>query len=66
MEANYSQYLDGKKFFAYADTDCYWEAFTTNEMINLAQKTGFLVVECKRGMVYKEEDGPILHCICRK
>lgn len=66
LEANYSQYLDGKKFFAYANTDCYWEAFTTNEMIDLAQKTGFSVIECKRGIVYKEEDGPILHCICRK
>ena len=66
LEAKYSQYLDCKKFFPYADTDCYWEAFTTNEMIDLAQKTGFSVVECKRGIVYKEEDGPILHCICRK
>lgn len=63
---NYSQYLDGKRFFAYADTDCYWESFTTDEMINLAQKTGFTVLECKRGIVYKEEDGPILHCVCRK
>jgi ubiquinone/menaquinone biosynthesis C-methylase UbiE len=66
LEVNYPQYLDGKKFYAYANTDCYWEAFTTNEMIDLAQKTGFSVVECKRGMVYKEEDGPILHCVCRK
>lgn len=66
LESKYSQYLDGKKFFPYADTDCYWEAFTTNEMIDLAQKTGFSVLECKRGMVYKEEDGPILHCVCRK
>lgn len=66
LEANYSQYLDGKKFFAYANTDCYWESFTINEMIDFAQKTGFIVMECRRGMVYKEEDGPILHCVCRK
>ncbi|MBZ9685867.1 class I SAM-dependent methyltransferase [Clostridium estertheticum] len=66
LKAKYSQYLDGKKFFPYADTDCYWKAFTTDEMIDLAQKTGFSVVECKRGIVYKEEDGPILHCVCRK
>jgi len=66
LEAKYSQYLDGKKFFAYANTDCYWEALTTNEMISLAQKAGLSVSECKRGMVYKEEDGPILHCLCRK
>ena len=66
LEENYSQILHGKKFFPYADTDCYWEAFTTGEMIALAENTGFSVVECKRGMVYKEEDGPILHCVCRK
>jgi len=66
LEAKYSQYIDGRKFFPYADTDCYWETFTSNEMIDLAQNTGYFVVECKRGIVYKEEDGPILHCICRK
>jgi ubiquinone/menaquinone biosynthesis C-methylase UbiE len=66
LEEKYPQYLDNKKFFAYADTDCYWEVFTTDEMIDLAQKTGFTVMECKRGMVYKEEDGPILYCVCKK
>lgn len=66
LKSEYPQLLDGKKFFAYPDTDCYWEAFTTDEMVDLAQKTGFSVVECKRGIVYKEEDGPILHCVCRK
>jgi ubiquinone/menaquinone biosynthesis C-methylase UbiE len=66
LEKKYPQYLDNKKFFAYANTDCYWEVFTTDEMIDLAQKTGFTVMECKRGMVYKEEDGPILHCVCKK
>lgn len=66
IEAKYSQYLDDKKFFAYANTDCYWEVFTTSEMIHLAQRAGFTVMDCKRGMVYKEEDGPVLHCLCRK
>jgi len=66
IESNYPQYLDGKKFFAYASTDCYWEVFTINEMIALAQRTGFTVLECKRGLVYKENDGPILHCVCKK
>jgi ubiquinone/menaquinone biosynthesis C-methylase UbiE len=66
IEDKYPQYLDDRKFFAYANTDCYWEVFTTNEMIDLAQKTGFTVMECKRGMVYKEEDGPILHSVCKK
>ena len=66
LEENLPQYIDGIKFFAYADTDCYWETFTINEMIDLAQKTGFTVMECGRGIVYKEEDGPILHCVSKK
>ncbi|WP_010291774.1 class I SAM-dependent methyltransferase [Clostridium senegalense] len=66
LKAKCPQYLNGKKFFPYANTDCYWEAFTTDEMIDLAQKAGFSIIECKRGIVYKEEDGPILHCVCRK
>jgi ubiquinone/menaquinone biosynthesis C-methylase UbiE len=36
IEDKYSQYLDDKKFFAYANTDCYWEVFTTNEMIDFS------------------------------
>lgn len=66
LEAKFSQYLDGRKFFAYADTDCYWETFTPNQMVDLAEKTGFKVMECKKGIVYEEDDGHILHCICRK
>lgn len=66
LEKSYPQCLEGRKFFAYADTDCYWETFTINEMTALAQKTGFTVMECKRGMVYTEEDGPILYCVCKK
>ena len=66
LEEKYSQYLDGKKFFAYADTDCYWESFTMKELIDLVHKADFTVVECRRGMVYKEEDGLILHCVCKK
>jgi ubiquinone/menaquinone biosynthesis C-methylase UbiE len=66
IESKYPQYLDGKKFFAYANTDCYWEAFTIDEITDLAQITGFTVMECQRGLVCKEEDGSILHCLCRK
>jgi hypothetical protein len=66
LEAKCPQYLDDKKFFPYKNTDCYWETFTMNEMVDLAQKTGFTVMECKRGMVHNEEDGHILHCLYRK
>ncbi len=66
LESKYSQHLLGNKFYPYEDTDCYWEAFTTNQMIDLVQMAGLSVVECKRDLIYKEEDGPILHCVCRK
>jgi ubiquinone/menaquinone biosynthesis C-methylase UbiE len=49
IERNHPEYvLDGKKFFAYADTDCYWELFTINEMKGLAAKTGFEVIDTLR------------------
>lgn len=66
LEKEYSKYLQGKKFFAYANTECYWEAFTVEEMVDLAQRAEFGVIECKRDIVYKEADGTILHCLCRK
>lgn len=66
LQKKYSQYLEGIKFFPYADTDCYWEAFTIEQMVDLSQKTGFTVMDCNRGLVYTEEDGTILHCLCKK
>lgn len=65
-EMNYPQYLVGKKFFPYKDENIYWEIFTIDELKDLAQKSGFNVLDCDRGKIYREEDGIIIHCICRK
>ena len=66
LELNYQQYLKGKRFFPFADTDIYWEMFTVDEMKELAQKAGFNILECQKGKIYCEEDGTILHCECEK
>jgi ubiquinone/menaquinone biosynthesis C-methylase UbiE len=66
VEINYPQCLVGKKFFPYKNEDIYWEIFTMNELRDLAQKSGFNVLTCERGKIYREEEGTIIHCVCRK
>jgi ubiquinone/menaquinone biosynthesis C-methylase UbiE len=66
QQTNYAQYLKGNKFYAYAYTDCYWESFTIDEILERVKKAGFDSATCERGLNYKEEDGTILHCECRK
>ena len=67
IERNHSEYVEErKKFFAYADTDCYWEIFTIDELVKLAEKAGFELLECKSGFVRNDNEGPILHCVGRK
>ena len=67
IQANNPQYVkDGKKFFAIADTDCYWELFTIPEITELVEMTGFEVIDCKSGEVFNINEKPILHCECRK
>lgn len=66
QQANFAQYLNGNKFYAYANTDCYWESFMIDEILECVKKAGFNSATCERGFVYKEEDGTILHCECRK
>ncbi|BCN30939.1 class I SAM-dependent methyltransferase [Anaeromicropila herbilytica] len=65
-EINYPQCLEGKKFFPYKNEDIYWEIFTMDELRDLAQKSGFNVLNCERGKIYREEEGTIIHCVCRK
>ena len=60
------QYVDGKKLFFYTDTSCYWELFTIPEIIELAEKEGFTVLDCKSDVVFNENEKPIIHCVCRK
>lgn len=66
LELNYAQYLEGKKFFPFVDHSIYWEIFTIDEMKELAQKSGFSILACQRGNLRREQDGTILHCVCKK
>jgi ubiquinone/menaquinone biosynthesis C-methylase UbiE len=66
LESKYPQFLSGKKFFPFADHRIHWEMFTENEMKELALKSGFWVLNCEKGTIYREEDGTILHCECVK
>lgn len=65
-EINYPHCLVGKKFFPYKDEDIYWEIFTMDELREVAQKSGLNVINCERGKIYREEEGNIIHCVCRK
>jgi len=63
---HYLQYTDGRKFYPYANTELYWETFTTDELNEYAVNAGFAVITYGYGEIYKPEDGVILHCVCRK
>ena len=67
IQRNHPEYVQvGKKFFAYSDTDCYWELFTISELKGLAEKAKFQVMVCETGIVRNENEYPIIHCECRK
>jgi len=63
-EQNYSQFVEGKKFWAYKD--CYWELFSTNEISDLTQEVGLKILCCQQGQIYRPEDGIIIHCVSQK
>jgi ubiquinone/menaquinone biosynthesis C-methylase UbiE len=65
-EINYPYCLVDKKFFPYKNEEIYWEIFTMDELKVLAQKSGFNVLNCERGKIYREEEGTIIHCVCMK
>lgn len=61
----YKNNLNGKKFYAYANADIYWESFYLEELKTFAEKAGFSVILCEKGAIYTPEDGTILHCLCK-
>lgn len=63
---NYKNYMEGRKFFAYANTQMYWETFLPEELEAFAKEAGYKIIVCERGEIYKPEDGVILHCLCMK
>ncbi len=66
LKAHLSHCLDGRRFYPYAGSDIYWEAFEISELTKYTQQAGFNVVLCEKGSIYKPEDGTVLHCLCRK
>lgn len=67
VKETYPQYTDGKKAFLYADTDCYWELFTPEELTLLAQKAGFDPLVCENTLLYNPDmNGQVLHCVAKK
>jgi len=63
-EKYYSRFVEGNKFWAYKD--CYWELFSMEKLSDLANKSGFKVLCCKQGEIYRPEDGIIIHCVAQK
>lgn len=67
VKFEFPQYTDGKKFFAYSNTKCYWELFTIDEMRALATEAGFKIVDCcnsiKLGSPIKDQ---VLVCLTQK
>ena len=66
LTEHYPNCLDGHRFYPYAGSGIYWEAFEAADLIQFAEQAGFEVILCEKGNIYKPEDGTVLHCLCRK
>ena len=66
LKTQYPHCLNGRRFYPYAGSQIYWEAFEASELTQVARHAGFEVILCEKGNIYKHEDGTILHCLCRK
>ena len=66
LTEHYPNCLDGHRFYPFADSKIYWEAFEVVDLAQFAELAGFDVIFCEKGNIYKPEDGTILHCLCRK
>jgi len=66
LKEHHPDCLTGRKFYPYANAEIYWETFETPEMIRFADRAGLDLILCEKGLIYKPEDGTVLHCLCRK
>ena len=66
LTEHYPNFLDDHRFYPFAGSGIYWEAFDAADLIQFAELAGFDVILCEKGNIYKPEDGTILHCLCRK
>ena len=66
LKEHYPNCLVDRKFYPYANTDICWETFEAADLIRFADQAGMDIILCEKGMIYRPEDGVILHCLCRK
>lgn len=66
LKAQYPHCLDGRRFYPYARSEIYWEAFEVSELTQVARQAGFDAILCEKGSIYKPEDGTVLHYLGRK
>ena len=65
LQENYSAFLVGNVFCPFEDTELKYAAYTIDELAAFAEEAGY-VLSCERGNVYTEQDGTVLHCVCRR
>ena len=67
VKCKYPQYTDGSKFYAYANTECYWELFTIAGLKSLSIEAGFQVVQCCNSVEMGSQiENQVLVCVVRK
>ncbi len=65
LQSHFSKYIENGYFYPFL-SDLRYTMFTAEELSDCAKDAGFQIISSKRGVVYTEADGPILHCECRK
>lgn len=67
VKRHHAQYTDGNKFYAYADTDCYWELFTPDALSAICKDAGFNVIECYSSLELSSDDQDhVLVCVVQE
>jgi len=64
QQAHCAAFLKDRRFYPFADSDVFYESFTIDDLRGAPQQAGFQVLFCRRGNVYTESDGTVLHCLC--
>lgn len=63
----HNEYTSGNKFFAIADTDCYWELFTLDDFQYLCDRAGLGVLKrCNSMELGSTETEQVLVCVATK
>lgn len=63
----HKEYACGNKFFAIADTDCYWELFSLDNFQSLCKRTGFGIIKiCNSIELGSTAAEQVLVCVATK